>query len=647
VEGRPLEIVGVAPEWFTGLEVGNRFDIAVPLCGGPLLGAGSEARADVFSLNVLARLNPGATVGQASEHVLAFSRSVFDATAPSGYSAKSIERYRNFRLEAVPAANGVSFLRDQYDRALELLFGITALVLVLACANLANLTLARAAARGREFAVRLALGASRSRLARACLSESLLLALLGAGGGLLLANVFSRAIATVLRPPDNPLTLDLTLDWRILFFSIAAAAVACVIFGLAPALRAVRVDPGVAIKAGGRGTTGDRAGFRFQRALVVAQVAVSLMLVVGALLFVRSFRNLLTLDPGFRTEGVLLAYFDAGKLKLPPSEIRPFHERLLNDVRSVPQVESAASTTNIPIGGGSWSLGVRAPGGDGSSKFTWVSPDYFRTLAIPILAGRGFGSSDSEGAPKVVVVNRRFAARFFGKENPIGKRFWTAEEPRYPRADYEIVGLIPDSRYLDLRADPPPLAYAPWNQHPSLGPWAPIFIHSTAPLASVRTAVQERVSRAYPAVEIDFRVLEEQVRGGLLRDRLMASLAGFFGVLAALVASLGLYGVMAYFVVRRRNEIGIRIALGAGRAQVASLVLKDALRMLATGVVLGSAAALALGRTASSLLFGLKASDPATFAAAAALLALAAGFGTLLPARRAAALDPMVALRHD
>lgn len=647
VANRPLEVIGVTPEWFTGLEVGNRFDLAIPVCAAALVGLGYEVAPDVFSFEVLARMARGWTVEQASEHVGALSAGVFEATVPSGYPAESTNRYRKFRLEAVRAANGVSQLRKQYDRALELLLGITSLVLLLACANLANLMLARGAARGREFAVRLALGASRARLIRACLSESVLVAAGGAVAGLALAGLLSRAVLGFVRPGEKTAPLDLSLDWRMLVFSAAAAVLAAAAFGLVPALRAARIDPGVAMKAGGRGTVGDGAGFSFQRAVVVAQVAVSLMLVVGALLFASSFRNLMTLDPGFLAEGVTIASVDASELKLAPAAVKRFQRDVLEEIRSIPLVEKAGTTTHIPVGGGSWSLEVRGAAVEASSRFSWVTPGYFQTLGIPILEGRDFTDQDTESAPKVVVVNRQFAGKFFARTNPIGKTFRTAAEPGFPLAEYQVVGVVPDSRYMSLRDEPPPISYAPLIQHPSLGPLAPVFVRSSANAATLREAIRERVMKAFPGAEIEFRALQDQVRSGLRRDRLMAALAGFFGVLAALLAAVGLYGVMAYLVVQRRGEIGIRMALGAGRGQVAAMVLSDAARMLAAGLVLGAAGALALGQTASSMLFGLKASDPLTFAAAAVLLAVAAGLGCLLPTRRAARLDPMVALRHD
>ena len=358
VGGLPLEIVGVAPAAFTGPEVGTRFDIALPLCSRIALHHGDTAsydRRDYFWLNLMGRLKPGWNLARASQQLQAISPGIVRATLPTGYSRRSLDRYLQFRLEALPGATGVSRLRDEYDRSLWLLLGLAALVLVIACANLSNLVLARAGARRREFAVRLALGASGGRLVRQSLAENLLLALSGALLGLALAGVLSRAILGFLGSGDSGPDLSLVLDWRMLAFTAVVASATCILLGLAPALRALRAHPATAVQVGGRGHTAERGQSGFQRGLVVAQVAVSLVLVTGAFLFVGSFRRLVTMDPGFRAEGVVLAEFD-----MPRQE--PVLRQLLEEVRATPQVESAAATTNFLIGSGSWSLGIRSGG---------------------------------------------------------------------------------------------------------------------------------------------------------------------------------------------------------------------------------------------------------------------------------------------
>jgi predicted permease len=595
----------------------------------------------------MGRLKPGLSLKQASDRLYAISPGLFEATVPTGYSAESLQDHKKLRLEALPAGTGISWLRTQYDRPLWLLLGITGLVLLIACANLANLTLARTSARDREFALRAALGASRGRLIRQLLCESLLLAMSGAALGLGLARVLSGAIVRFLTTEGDPLYLEFRIDWRMLAFTAGVAIAACVIFGLAPALRSSQAQLGEAIKTGGRGMTADRGRFSFQRLLVIVQISVSLVLVVGALLFVRSFRNLTALDPGFREKGILLAFFDMTGLHVPAGAVKPLDRELLDEVHSIPQVEAAATTTNILIGGGMWSLGVRLGSVEDESRFTWVSPGYFETLQIPLLAGRGFNRSDTESSPKVAIVNQTFVRHFLGGADPIGKTFRSSAEPNYPEAEYQIVGVAKDTKYFDLREQTPPMSYAPADQLYAKGLWSTMFIRSSAPLSSVGSAIRHRLSASHPDMAMEFRPFQAQIDEGLVRERLMAALSGFFGALAALLATIGLYGVMAYVMVRRRNEIGIRMALGAGRGSVIGLVMKDAALLVMTGIAVGLVCGLALARTAASLLFGLSSYDALTFGGAALLLALVAALGSYLPAHRASRLDPMTALRYE
>jgi predicted permease len=339
--------------------------------------------------------------------------------------------YRKLRLEARPDANGVSWLRDEYKNSLWMLLAISGLVLLIACANLVNLMLARGSARRHEFAVRLALGASRLRLIRQALGESLLLVASGATLGIALSRVLSRAIVSFFA---DEAILDLAIDWRLVAFTGASAALACAIFGVLPAVQSSRSEPGSTIKAGGRTLT---ERFSLQRMLVVVQISVSLVLVASALLFIRSFRNLLTLNPGFRERGVLLAEINLSRVKLAPQAVKPYQRQVLELIRSTPEIESAASTSNFLLGGGSWTLGINADDLRGSSKFTWVSPGHFTLLDTPIIAGRDFNDRDTEQSPKVAIVNQRFVDQFFAGKNPLGKNFRTVTEPNYPEAEYQ------------------------------------------------------------------------------------------------------------------------------------------------------------------------------------------------------------------
>ncbi|HXA07124.1 MAG TPA: ABC transporter permease [Bryobacteraceae bacterium] len=644
-----LEVIGVAPATFSGVEVGKSFDLAVPICALSVLHRGDRSfqRLDYSWLIVMGRLKPGWTIAQASDHLSAISPGLFEATVPTGYAAASLERYKKFRLEAISARNGVSSLRAQYDDPLWLLLGITGLVLLIACGNLTNLMLARASARQREFALRLALGASRSRLIRQSLCESLLLASTGAALGLALAGALSKSILYFLSTEGDPLHLELSTDWRMLAFTATVGTLACAILGLAPALRSSHIEPGAAIKAAGRGLTTAREGFSFQRVLVVVQISVSLVLVVGALLFVQSFRNLMTVDLGFREKGILLAFFDMSRLRLPTGQIKTFKRELLDDIRSIPQVQAAATTTNVLIGGGMFSLGIRAGAVDDWSRFAWVSPRYLETLQIPLLAGRDFNAGDTETSPKVALVNQTFVHRFFANTDPIGKTFRTSPEPDYPETEYQIVGVIKDTKYFNLRGENPAMSYAPASQDPATWPSSVMYMRSSMPLGPLGAAIGRRLGESHPQMGTQFRAFQTHIEEGLIRERLMAALSSFFGALAALLATIGLYGVMAYMMVRRRNEIGIRVALGASRPQIVGLVMKEAALLLVIGVAAGVAGSLVFARTAATLLFGLTARDPLTFLAAAVLLAAAAALGSYLPAQRASRLDPMTALRDE
>src|SRR6266849_3317676 len=506
VEGRPTEVIGVTPRSFFGLEVGKTFDFAVPFCSLTTYfpAADTMTRSDLFWLRVEGRLKPGGTLEQASSQLGAMSPGFIEATLPSGFSSTSLNVYKNFRLAAYPGGNGISWLRQNYDTSLWLLLGTTGLVLLIACANLANLMLARASTREREMAVRLALGASRWRLIRQLLSEGFVLAGLGAVLGIALAEIFSRSLVRFLSTETDIIQLNISLDWRVLLFTGAVAILTCAFFALVPAFRSSRAEPGVVLKGGSRGTMAGPERFSFQRLLVVSQIAVSVVLLVGALLFVRSFRNLATLDPGFREKGILITYADFRRLDLPPQRYVPFIHDLLAAVKTVPQVESSATSTQVPLNGGSWNLGVHVNGAEGA----------------------------------------------------------------YPETEYEIVGVVKDTKYSDLREPTPPVAFAPADQFPDVGPWALLFTRFSSTPSAAIAGVKEKISRISPATKMEFHVFQTDIQNGLDRERLMAVLSGFFGALAALLAMIGLYGVISYIVATRKNEIGIRMALGADRRDV-------------------------------------------------------------------------------
>jgi predicted permease len=642
VEGHAVQVLGVTPPSFFGLVVGNRFDLAYPTCIPP------NPRREVFSLSVMGRLKPGWDLDRASGYFGSISPGLFESTAPTGYDAKHVKLFKSFRLAAYPAGAGVSTLRDQYDSSLQLLLAITGLVLLIACANLANLMLARANARQRELAIRMALGASRRRMLRQLLIESSLLAFGGAALGVALAQPLSRALVAALGTSQSSVHLAIVTDWRVLLFAATVATLTCIVFGTIPAMRGANADPIAALKSGERGIFGNRQHFLVQRLMVITQIAVSMVLLVGALLFVRSYRNLMTLDPGMRESGITVGNFGFPTLKIKPENEAEFQRRLVEDVRSVPGIQDAATTTNTPLGGSSWGHEVHVGATEGGSKFTYASPRYFATMGIPLLTGRGFTDADTNNAPLVLIVNQAFIRKFIGAAQPIGQLVHVMPEPRYPERTYQIIGTIPDTKYSDLREDTPPIAFVPAAQTPvdAQGPWVWMMIASNTGPDAI-TAIRRTLEAKYPTMTLQFFNFQQEIRDNLVGDRIMAMLSGFFGLLATLLVVVGLYGVLSYFVTRRRNEIGIRIALGAKRRQVVVLVMRDTAAMLLTGIVIGAVLALLAGHAATAMLFGLKPYDLATLAFAIVLLAVIGILASLLPALEASNLDPVAALRAE
>src|SRR5215469_3156768 len=653
LSSRPFEILGVAPSSFSGVEVGKTFDVAVPVCAEPWMHGEQNhtTKRHHWWLAIIGRLKPGWALQRAIADVQTISPQVFESTVPPNYRPDISKWYTLYKLTAEPAGSGVSGLRKRYSEPLWLLLGIAGLVLLIACANLANLMLARASAREREMAVRLAIGADRGRLIRQLLAESLLLAVIGAAIGALLARFLSEYMINLLSTSENHLFLNLNGDWRVFGFTAVVAVLTCILFGLAPALRATNTAPAAAMKASGRGLTADRNRFGVRRILVISQVAMSLVLVVGALLFARSMQNLLTLDAGFRESGLLVAGVGIDRLAMTPDARGAFYRELVRNVRAIPGVDQAATSTIVPISGNGWNNYIDILGQQNAAKqntwFSRVSSAYFRTMETPLLAGRDFDEHDTPSSPEVAIVNQEFSRRFLGGANPIGRSFRVETGPGEPEHVCLIIGLAKNSKYSDLRENFRPLAFVAESQTKIPEDGWNVVVRSSMPLGSLMAALKKTVLTQNPGVSVRFQVFRTQVRESLLRERLMATLSGFFGVLAVVLATVGLYGVIAYMVARRRSEIGIRIALGADRANVLRLVLREAAILLAIGLAIGSALAIVVARTASSLLFGLQPSDPSTIAAAIAFLASVAIAASFFPAWRAARLDPMNALREE
>jgi putative ABC transport system permease protein len=607
LDGHSYEIGGVTPPGFFGVEVGRAFDVAIPLCAEPFSRGERTAldKSDVWFLAAFGRLKSGWTAERASAQLASISGPIFQATLPPRYRAQDATKYLKFRLGAFEASTGVSSLRRTYESPLLLLLATTGLVLLIACANLANLMLARATAREREVAVRLAIGASRLRIVRQLLAESLLIAAIGAASGAMLAQWLSRFLVNFLTSDNAPIFVHLALDWRIFAFTAALAVATC--------------------------------------------LALSLVLVVGALLFVRSLRNLTTVDAGFRQDGLLVVSMDLRKTGVPPERRTAFYQEITDRLSALPGVTSGAQALIVPVSGSGWNNdivinGTRQPD---TVNFNTVSADYFKTMGTPLLAGRSFNAHDTTSSEKVVIVTELFARKYFPNQNPVGQVFQIEEGQGQPRPFNHIVGVVKDSKYTDLREQFTPLAFYAASQDTDPNASLQVMLRTSAPLASVTSEVSAAVASFGPSIVTEFQTMESQVRDSLLRERLMATLSGFFGGLAALIATIGLYGVMSYMVARRKNEIGIRMALGADRGHVVRMVMREAAGLLAAGVAVGLVLSVIAARAATTLLFGLQPGDPATLAMAAAGLGIVAMLASYLPALRASRLEPTEALREE
>jgi predicted permease len=655
LEGHSFPILGVTPPSFYGLSVGERFDVAVPVCAEPLVRAEysrvtSPRSRESWWLGGVGRLKPGWNLARASAQLRVISLQVLEETIPPQYDASGVKHYLAYELQALPAANGFSKLRKDTSAPLALLLGLSAIVLLIACANLANLMLARAGVRAREFAVRRALGASRGRLVWQALSESALIAIAGTICGAFVASWLSSSLVTFMSTSDRPIFLEMPADWHVLGFAAGMAILTTFLFGFIPAMRAGSVAPGAVLKSGGRGVSGGRERFFLQRVLVVAQVALSLVLVAGALLFARSLRNLTTLDPGFRQNGIVVAEADFSRLKLPPSRRYEFDRDLLTRLRAIPGVDSAADTMRSPAGGNNsndFVIDEKTGENNGSTWIDSVSAGYFHTMEIAMLAGRDFDSTDTMASPKVAVVNQEFVRQFLDGKDALGKRFRLWQPPGKPQTFYTVVGVVRNTMYRNLHEPLLPVVFFPRSQDEDPDSGAVFVIRSRMGTAALFDSIKNAVVQYNPEIDLQFRILKAQMFESLLQDWLMAALSGFFGGLAMLLAAIGLYGVISYTIAQRTSEIGVRMALGAQRSDVLRMIFREVALLIAIGIASGSVITLAAGKATASLLFELKPHDPVMLALAVLIL-LSIGFAaSFVPARRASRLDPMVALRYE
>jgi len=651
LERIPFTIVGIMPPDFFGPDVGGRIDVAVPV--GMVTVVRPERRLeqrDWWWLSIMVRLKPDQSVDQATDAFRAVQPQIRSATLPD-WAPADLDHYLKDGIAFVPAATGTSALRARYERPLVTIMVVFALVLLIACANIANLLLARATARRHEWSVRLALGASRWRLVRLLLTESLVLSIIGAGLGFLIARWGSQLLVRELSTATNTVFLDLSLDWRVLTFTTGVAVVTALLFGTAPAFRAAGVAPMDAIKEQGRG--GDTGKMSVASALVVAQVALSVVLVVAAALFVRTFDKLARLDLGFDPAPVLTVRMNAERAPIDPSQRMAIFERAREAVRALPGVQSAALSYTTPVSGYMWGNRLEVSGGvalTDAQRSTYrneVSPEFFETFGQRLVAGRAFIDRDRDGAPPVAIVNEAFARRFLGGANPIGH---TVRRMR-SRADepaLEIVGVVGDAVYRRLRDPIPPTLYTPFGQSNTDLATTEFILNVRAASGSpalLTRSVADAIGGVNRDLTLTFRPLSDQINAALTQERIVAMLSAFFGGLALLLAGLGLYGVTSYAVTRRRTEIGIRMALGAAPAGVVRLVLARVSMLVGIGVLAGAGASVWASTLVATLLYGLEPRDPATLAGAAALLAAIGAIAGWVPAHRASRIDPAQVLR--
>ena len=652
LDGNSFQVIGVTQPGFNGISIGDTFDVAVPICVEPILHPRNNRLTlrHAWWLATIGRLKSGWTIARANAQMLAVTPAILQETIPPVYDAEGTKKYLEYKLGAFSASTGFSELRQDSETSLWLLLGISGLVLLIACANLANLMLARTSARERQITIRRALGASRWRMVRELLSESLLLAVAGSICGLFLAFAISRMLVAFISTQQNQIFLDLGMDWRVLAFTTALAALTTVSFGLAPAMRSTRAEPATLLQSGSRGSTGGRERFSLRRILIVSQVGLSVVLLMGALLFVRSLRNLTTLNVGFQQTGILVTSVDFRRLQLPDERFTEYKRDLVKRVQAIPGVESAAHAMLVPFGGSTWNDNVINEGSDQDAGVAWenfLGPGYFKTVGTPLLTGRDFDDRDTATSVKVAIVNQAFARKILKVDDPLGKRFRIHEAPGKPRPLYEIVGVTADNKFQDMHEEFLPFMYFPSTQEEKPSPDDQILIRSSLPITTLIASMKETIADVNPSIDLEFLVFKTRIQDSLLQDELMATLSGFFGFLAALLAAIGLYGVMSYMVIQRTKEIGIRMAIGANRAHVLRMILREATVLTVTGLVIGAGLALAAAQAAKSMLYGLKPRDPLTLVLAVVTLSAVAALASFLPAYRASKLDPLTALRYE
>lgn len=657
VNGIPLTVVGVARKGFTGVQIGETPDIFIPVTMKsqmmPTEGHALEDRAD-FWLPLMARLKPGMTPARAQASLQPIYASLLkeDAKVRGDFGKRGIKRYTSKPLLLVRGSHGRTVLQGDAEEPLLALMGMVALVLLIACANLASLLVARGEARQREIAVRLALGAGRVRLIRQLLTESLLIAIAGGLAGVALASWCLSVMVSAIPSGVGMAGLGAGLNSSVLWFAMGVTLVTCVLFGLAPALRSTRVDLHTTLKDQGSSVSGARSNIRLRKVLIIAQVAFTAVLLAAAGLLARTLVNLEHANLGVKTEHILQFSVSPDLNGYTPQQTQLFADHARQGIAALPGVRSV-TVSSIPIfadddsGSNITPEGyVMHPDEDTNARLDYISPNYFSTMGIPLISGREFTGADSATSGKVVIINEKLAQRFFAGKNPLGFHIaFGAGNNVHP--DIEIVGVVADSKWDGPRDTIQPFLYLPYTQDSRLGNLT-FYVRTERDPGQQAAAVHEAMQRLDGNLPVkDLEALTTQINDEMFSDRLTAILSISLAALAALLAALGLYGVLAYVVARRTREIGIRMALGGQRADILRLVLGQGAQLALIGGVIGIAAALGIMQFAASLLYGVSAYDPLTFIGVAVLLAIVALAACYLPARRAVRVDPMVALRYE
>ena len=655
VNGQAMTIVGVAPRGFTGTTIGAEPKVFVPLTLRKPVNPWSERmdnRRNYF-LYVFGRLKPGVSIEQARASLDPQYRAIVndvEATLQTGMSPQTLARFKTKPILLEPGARGQSAIPNTARPSLRLLLGVTAFVLIIACANIANLLLARSAARAGEMAVRLSIGASRGRLVFQLLTESLLLAVLGGIAGMFVAQWTLDLIASLL-PNFAATTLDFHVDRTAMLFGAALTIGTGLLFGLFPAIHSTRPDLVSSLKGQAGQPSGARAAARFRTSLATAQIALSMALLVSAGLFTKSLMNISRVDLGVKVDNVIMFGLSPELNGYTPARTKQLFERLDEELAALPGVNGVTSALVPLLGGSNWGNDVAVegfpagPDTDTNSRFNEVGPEYFRTLGVPLIAGREFRRADGAGAPKVAIVNEAFAKKFNLGRDAVGRRIGNRGDKE--GLDTQIVGLVQNAKYSEVKREVPPLFFRPYRQDDRLGNIT-FYVRTSLDPEQFLPNVPKVVAKLDANLPVeDLRTMPQQIRQNVFLDRMISVLSAAFAGLATLLAAIGLYGVLAYTVSQRTREIGLRMALGAAPSRVRGMVLRQVGVMTIVGGVIGLTAAIWLGRLAQSLLFEMKGYDPVVLVSAAAALtvvALGAGF---VPAHRASQVDPMQALRYE